>query len=332
MPSCTASTMPGMICKNPDLEFDSLQPCFYPDEDDFYFGGPDSTPPGEDIWKKFELLPTPPLSPSRAFPEHSPEPPNWATEMLLPEADLWGNPAEEDAFGLGGLGGLTPNPVILQDCMWSGFSAREKLERAVSEKLQHGRPPAAGPTAPAPGAPSPPGRGHGAAASGPGRPGAALPAELAHPAAECVDPAVVFPFPVNKREPAPVPASPAGAPAAGAAIASGAGAAAPVAAPVVALPRTGGRLASASDHKALSTSGEDTLSDSGKAGARVRLPPWGAGAGVPPLPVCGSRVLALGESILETVLMAERLGFSQADPQGLEGRVSKSCVLQPHLN
>ncbi|KAM7245552.1 hypothetical protein CapIbe_004078 [Capra ibex] len=80
--------------------------------------------------------------------------------------------------------------------------------------------------------------------------------------AECVDPAVVFPFPVNKREPAPVPASPAGAPAAAAAVASGAGSAAPAAAPVVALPRTGGRLASASDHKALSTSGEDTLSDS----------------------------------------------------------------------
>uniref|UniRef100_A0A8C0DH68 Myc proto-oncogene protein n=2 Tax=Balaenoptera musculus TaxID=9771 RepID=A0A8C0DH68_BALMU len=264
MPSCTASTMPGMICKNPDLEFDSLQPCFYPDEDDFYFGGPDSTPPGEDIWKKFELLPTPPLSPSRAFPEHSPEPPNWATEMLLPEADLWGNPAEEDAFGLGGLGGLTPNPVILQDCMWSGFSAREKLERAVSEKLQHGRPPAAGPAVPAPGAgaTSPAGRGHSVVAAGPGRAGAALPAELAHPAAECVDPAVVFPFPVNKREPAAAPAAPAGVPAAGAAVASGASAAAPAGAPVAALPRTGGRLASGGDHKALSTSGEDTLSDS----------------------------------------------------------------------
>ncbi|CAD7676354.1 unnamed protein product [Nyctereutes procyonoides] len=273
MPSCTASTMPGMICKNPDLEFDSLQPCFYPDEDDFYFGGPDSTPPGEDIWKKFELLPTPPLSPSRAFPEHSPEPPNWATEMLLPEADLWGNPAEEDAFGLGGLGGLTPNPVILQDCMWSGFSAREKLERAVSEKLQHGRgPPAAGPAAPAPGAgaASPAGRGHCAAAAaaaagaagpagaGAGRAGAALPAELAHAAAECVDPAVVFPFPVNKREPAP--AAPAGAPAAGAAGASGAAASA--GAPAPAPPRPGGRPASGGDHKALSTSGEDTLSDS----------------------------------------------------------------------
>ncbi|XP_073905303.1 N-myc proto-oncogene protein isoform X2 [Castor canadensis] len=257
MPSCTASTMPGMICKNPDLEFDSLQPCFYPDEDDFYFGGPDSTPPGEDIWKKFELLPTPPLSPSRAFPEHSPEPSNWANEMLLSEADLWGDPAEEDAFGLGGLGGLTPNPVILQDCMWSGFSAREKLERAVSEKLQHGR---GSPVTPAPGAgvTSPAGRAHGATA-GSGRSGAALPAELAHPAAECVDPAVVFPFPVNKREPPPVPVSPAGNPAAGPAVT---GATAPAATPVAAPPRAGGRPASGGDHKALSTSGEDTLSDS----------------------------------------------------------------------
>ncbi|KAM8776533.1 N-myc proto-oncogene protein [Rhynchonycteris naso] len=260
MPSCTASTMPGMICKNPDLEFDSLQPCFYPDEDDFYFGGPDSTPPGEDIWKKFELLPTPPLSPSRAFPGHSPEPPNWATEMLLPEADLWGNPAEEDAFGLGGLSSLTPNPVILQDCMWSGFSAREKLERAVNEKLQHGRP-TAGPAAPAPGAgaTSPARRGH---ASGAVRVGAALPSELAHPAAECVDPAVVFPFPVNKREPAPLPAAQASTPAAGTAVASGASAATPAVALVASLARTGGRPASGGDHKALSTSGEDTLSDS----------------------------------------------------------------------
>jgi hypothetical protein len=172
-----------MICKNPDLKFDSLQPCFYPDEDDFYFGGPDSTPPGEDIRKKFELLPTPQLSPSRAFPENSPEPSNWANEML---------PSE---FGLGGLGGLTPNPVILQDCMWSGSSAREKLERAVSKKLQHGR---GSQVTPAPGAgvTSPAGCTHGAKAVS-GRSGAALPAELVHPATECVDSAVVFHFPVN---------------------------------------------------------------------------------------------------------------------------------------
>ncbi|XP_077008004.1 LOW QUALITY PROTEIN: N-myc proto-oncogene protein [Tamandua tetradactyla] len=259
--------MPGMLCKNPDLEFDSLQPCFYPDEDDFYFGGPDSTPPGEDIWKKFELLPTPPLSPSRAFPEPSPEPPSWATEMLLPEADLWGSPAEEDAFGLGGLGGLTPNPVILQDCMWSGFSAREKLERAVSERLQLGRgAPAAGPSPQVPpgGTSNPPGRGPGAP-GGTGRAGAALPPELSSPAAECVDPAVVFPFPGSQREPAatvPLTTASAPAPGPGPAVASGASTIALAGVPVAVPPRTGSRLARNSEHKASSTSGEDTFSDS----------------------------------------------------------------------
>ncbi|KAM6149732.1 N-myc proto-oncogene protein [Erethizon dorsatum] len=221
--------MPGMIRKNPDLEFDSLQPCFLPDEDDFYFGGPDSTPPGEDIWKKFQLLPTPPLSPSRVFPE----PADWATEMLLCEPGLWGDPAEEEAFGLGELSRLTPNPVILQDCMWSGFSAREKLERAVSEKLQLGRVP----PAPAPAAPGPPGA----------RPG---------DAADCVDPAVVFPFRATTREPAP--ASPDEVPAPGAAPLV-AGAPAVAAAPGGASPLSEDR---ADPTAAPSTSGEDTLSDS----------------------------------------------------------------------
>ncbi|NXE94320.1 MYCN protein, partial [Menura novaehollandiae] len=145
--------MPGMVSKNPDLEFDSLQPCFYPDEDDFYLCGPDSAPPGEDIWKKFELLPTPPLSPSRAgLQEHPPgggpvpwggaalwgcrptDPLDWASELLLlpPEADLWGGMDGGDFFETGP--GVTNNlnSIIIQDCMWSGFSAREKLERAPS--------------------------------------------------------------------------------------------------------------------------------------------------------------------------------------------------------
>ncbi|KAM5262998.1 N-myc proto-oncogene protein [Ctenodactylus gundi] len=238
--------MPGMLCKNPDLEFDSLQPCFYPDEDDFYFGGPDSTPPGEDIWKKFQLLPTPPLSPSRCAIVQEPilEPNGWAAEMVLCDTEQWCSPAEQEVLGLQAVSKLTPNPIILRDCMWSGFSAREKLERAVSEKLQPGR---AAPT-PAPGARaiSPAGRTPGRSAAA-----VALPAaELTHPAAECVDPAVVFPFPVvSQREPAPV--SSAAPPAPGAAAV--AGVAAPAAAPVAASPR---------DHKALSTSGEDTLSDS----------------------------------------------------------------------
>ncbi|KAM7395278.1 hypothetical protein PAMA_006851 [Pampus argenteus] len=180
--------MPAIISKNSDLEFDSLQPCFYPDEDDFYFCGPDSAPPGEDIWKKFELLPTPPLSPSRAAlpgepatasPEADPlgfglgNPLDWASELLLlPEDDIWGASDDGDLFG------SALDSIIIRDCMWSGFSAREKLERVVTEKL---------------------GKAISTAAGG-GRNMCVKTPEVVSRSSvsECVDPAVVFPFPVNK--------------------------------------------------------------------------------------------------------------------------------------
>uniref|UniRef100_A0A668A7Q8 MYCN proto-oncogene, bHLH transcription factor n=1 Tax=Myripristis murdjan TaxID=586833 RepID=A0A668A7Q8_9TELE len=186
--------MPAIISKNSDLEFDSLQPCFYPDEDDFYFCGPDSAPPGEDIWKKFELLPTPPLSPSRAAlpgeqatasPDADPlgfglgDPLDWASELLLlPEDDIWGAPDDGDLFG-SALDTTNPNSIIIQDCMWSGFSAREKLERVVTEKLGKAISTAAG-------------GGRGVCVKAP---------EVVsrNSVSECVDPTVVFPFPVNKR-------------------------------------------------------------------------------------------------------------------------------------
>ncbi|KAL1253824.1 hypothetical protein QQF64_016053 [Cirrhinus molitorella] len=180
---------------NSDLEFDSLQPCFYPDEDDFYFCRPDAAPPGEDIWKKFELLPTPPLSPSRAALPGDPgelgavagdcslmgfgltDPLDWASELLfLPEDDIWGA-SDGDLFG--SVLDTTDNSIIIQDCMWSGFSAREKLERVVNEKL-------------------------GKAISAPvgteaGKETTAKTPEMSHSIPECVDPTVVFPYPVNKR-------------------------------------------------------------------------------------------------------------------------------------
>ncbi|XP_061741885.1 N-myc protein isoform X2 [Nerophis ophidion] len=191
--------MPAIVGKNSDLEFDSLQPCFYPDEDDFYFCGPDSAPPGEDIWKKFELLPTPPLSPSRAAlpgepaaasPEADPlgfglgDPLDWASELfLLPEDDIWGASDDLDLFG--SVLDTNPNDIIIQDCMWSGFSAREKLERAVTEKLGKAVTPSAAAKPPAPAV----------------RDACVKGAEAASRsvASECVDPAVVFPFPVNKK-------------------------------------------------------------------------------------------------------------------------------------
>ncbi|XP_061668941.1 N-myc protein isoform X1 [Syngnathoides biaculeatus] len=200
--------MPAIVSKNSDMEFDYLQPCFYPDEDYFYFCGPDSAPPGEDIWKKFELLPTPPVSPSRAaLPGEQPEadllgfglgdPLDWASELLLsPEDDIWGASDDLDLFG--SALDTNPNSIILQDCMWSGFSAREKLERAVTEKLGKAITSAtATATAPAPATTA-----AAAAAAGSGRRDACAKAPEAtsrNAASECVDPAVVFPFPVNKK-------------------------------------------------------------------------------------------------------------------------------------
>lgn len=178
---------------NSDLEFDSLQPCFYPDEDDFYFCRPDAAPPGEDIWKKFELLPTPPLSPSRAALPGDPgamagdcslmefglsDPLDWASELLLlPEDDIWGA-SDGDLFG--SVLDATDNSIILQDCMWSGFSAREKLERAVSEKLGKAVSTAA-------------------ASAQVSKEATVKAPETSHSIPECVDPTVVFPYPVNKR-------------------------------------------------------------------------------------------------------------------------------------
>lgn len=195
--------MPAIISKNSDLEFDSLQPCFYPDEDDFYFCGPDSAPPGEDIWKKFELLPTPPLSPSRAAlpgepatasPEVDPlgfglgDPLDWASELLLlPEDDIWGASDDGDLFG-SVMDTTNPNSIILQDCMWSGFSAREKLERVVTEKLGK-----AISTATSGGSSS--------SSSGGGRSVCVKVPEVVSSSSvsECVDPTIVFPFPVHKK-------------------------------------------------------------------------------------------------------------------------------------
>ncbi|NXQ88990.1 MYCN protein, partial [Nyctibius grandis] len=142
--------MPGTLCKNPDLEFDALQPWFYPDKDDLSLCGPDYAIPGEHIWKKFELLPTPLLPSSRAgLQEHPPggAPVPWggASTLLLPppEADLCGGPDGGDfETGLGATD--NPSSAISQDCTWGGSSAREDPERPLSEELR-GEAPATAP-------------------------------------------------------------------------------------------------------------------------------------------------------------------------------------------
>ncbi|NXA50240.1 MYCL protein, partial [Nothocercus julius] len=118
------------------MELDSFQHYFYDHdaEEDSYR----STAPSEDIWKKFELVPTPPLSPlglpgDKACCSGAEERATWLSryclageepEYLIDTGEIFGNLS---AF-------------ILKDCMWSGFSARERLEKAMTEKLSAGPP------------------------------------------------------------------------------------------------------------------------------------------------------------------------------------------------
>lgn len=119
-----------MSSRNYDYDYDTIQPYFLLDgeEEDFYLPPRSQLlpGPGEDIWKKFELLPTPPLSPSRR-PSLS-DVPLSAAEHLEAVSDLLDEDCNPSAALL--------QSFIIQDCMWSSsFAAATKLEKAVSERL-----------------------------------------------------------------------------------------------------------------------------------------------------------------------------------------------------
>ncbi|XP_061699051.1 protein L-Myc-1b-like isoform X2 [Syngnathoides biaculeatus] len=153
------------------MEADCYQHYFFDDfdtEEDFY----KFTAPSEGIWKKFELLPTPPLSPIRTMQGDKL---SWLSRVLVPDDECEGHP------------GLLRNlsSIIIQDCMWSSFSASKQLEKAV-----HGRQPAPlrpPGVPPDPQIPTRPSNAHCVSAS----------ANIATSAAECVDPAAVLAYPAG---------------------------------------------------------------------------------------------------------------------------------------
>lgn len=120
-----------MSSMNYDYDYDVVQPCFFlhcDEEEDFYPPPRSQLQPGpsEDIWKKFELLPTPPLSPSRTPPLS--DIPMSAAEHLEAVSELLGEDCNPSAAFL--------QSFIIQDCMWSSsFAAATKLEKVVSERL-----------------------------------------------------------------------------------------------------------------------------------------------------------------------------------------------------
>lgn len=199
--------------KNYDYDYDSVQPYFYfeEEEENFYLAaqqrGSELQPPApsEDIWKKFELLPTPPLSPSRrsslaaasCFPSNA--------DQLEMVTELLGGDMVNQSFICDPDDESFVKSIIIQDCMWSGFSAAAKLEKVVSEKLasyqaarREGGPAAASRPGPPPSGPPPPPAGPAASA------GLYL-HDLGAAAADCIDPSVVFPYPLSERSPRAAP-------------------------------------------------------------------------------------------------------------------------------
>ncbi|XP_021170013.2 transcriptional regulator Myc-1 isoform X2 [Fundulus heteroclitus] len=112
------------------------QPCFFLDEEEDFYPPPPHRQllpgPGEDIWKKFQLLPTPPASPSwapppPASPSRAPPPPSSPSRAPPPPDPPL---LQEDQNP------LLLRSFVIQDCMWSSsFADATKLERAVSQRL-----------------------------------------------------------------------------------------------------------------------------------------------------------------------------------------------------
>ncbi|XP_025726898.1 myc proto-oncogene protein isoform X2 [Callorhinus ursinus] len=191
--------------RNYDLDYDSVQPYFYCDEEENFYQQQQQSElqppaPSEDIWKKFELLPTPPLSPSRRSGLCSPS--YVAVASFSPRGDDDGgggsfSTADQLEMVTELLGGDMVNQsficdpddetfiknIIIQDCMWSGFSAAAKL---VSEKL------ASYQAARKDSGSRSPARGPGGCSTS-----SLYLQDLSAAASECIDPSVVFPYPLN---------------------------------------------------------------------------------------------------------------------------------------
>ncbi|MEQ2304292.1 hypothetical protein AMECASPLE_025549 [Ameca splendens] len=177
----------ALVSKNYDYDYDSLQPFFYYDneEEDFYPEQPQPPAPSEDIWKKFELLPTPPLSPSRR-PSLSSLFPSTADQLEMVTEFLGDDVVNQSIICDADYSQTFLKSIIIQDCMWSGFSAAAKLKKVVSERLAslHAARKDAATAAVDP------------AVAAAWRLNSSYLQDLNTSASECIDPSVVFPYPV----------------------------------------------------------------------------------------------------------------------------------------
>ncbi|XP_060788439.1 transcriptional regulator Myc-B-like [Neoarius graeffei] len=118
----------NMISKNCD--YDSYQPYFYFDtEEDEFYTQQHGQPPALS-----ELLPTPPLSPSRRS-SFSSSFPSTADQLEMVTEFLGDDLVNQSFICDADSSQNLLESIIIQDCMWSDFSATAKLEELVSERL-----------------------------------------------------------------------------------------------------------------------------------------------------------------------------------------------------
>lgn len=165
-----------------------MQPYFYYDneEEDFYPQQLQLPAPSEDIWKKFELLPTPPLSPSRR-PSLSSLFPSTADQLEMVTEFLGDDAVNQSIICDADYSQTFLKSIIIQDCMWSGFSAAAKLEKVVSERLA---------SLHASRKDSVSGDNAESSTGAPWRLTSSYLQDLNTAASECIDPSVVFPYPI----------------------------------------------------------------------------------------------------------------------------------------
>jgi len=151
------------------FEFDSEQdqPFFFHSESGTY----NATVPNLDIWKKFELLPTPPRTPARC---ESPEPqPTSVADTLQIVSEILDDTCSNPAL-------IAPSEIIttslksklIQDCMWncSNFETLEfKVLQPIIDECYE----------------TP----------------CSTPPPVEYDSSDCVDPAAVFPYPINDTTP-----------------------------------------------------------------------------------------------------------------------------------
>lgn len=170
------------LCKSFALENDPDASYFliHSEKDEHGNEGYSSPVPSHDIWKKFELLPTPPRSPSRS-PPHTPVSFHSYEDEYCSVADtlqIVSDILDEDS--------CSPAPSatveislnslkskLIQDCMWNGSNYESALDvKVLAASLNTDDLPFETPCA--------------------------TPPPVEYVSSDCVDPSTVFPYPINE--------------------------------------------------------------------------------------------------------------------------------------